>query len=1053
MICGNRQRGGGFCLAWGSTLGLRILGPLELMVGGRLFKVGGPRERTVLAMLGLRTDRVVSVEQLIDAAWGDAPPSTARTQIQGCISGLRKLFADAGLPHAIRTRSSGYLLSLSEDELDSQKFRKLVATARAQAETGRVAEAAATLRAALDLWRGPALDGIQSDLVRQGAVLLDDARVAAIEERVRLDLELGRHEEITGELRAQVAEHPLRERLYGFLMVALYRSGRQAESLDVFRRARAALVGELGIEPCQELRDLERAVLSRDPALDLPHAADQPAQHVQRQPTSLRQLPGTVADFIGRKAQIAEIKQIISAQRQAAAISYAVPIVSIFGQGGVGKSTLALRVAHELGDEFPDGHLYVDLRGPAGEDRTSALLARFLRALGVGGSLIPDDEAERAELYRSRLASKRLLLVLDDVADERQAIPLLPGSPSCAVIITSRTRLSGLPGAHWISVHAFDSPTSRELLSRIVGGERISADPEAVDELIRYCGGLPLALRIAGARLASRPHWRISELNRRLKDEVRRLDELSHHGLELRSSIGTTYRGLPEPVRRLFRLIGLIHAPDFPAWTAAALLDRDLTDAEDILERLVEAQVLETLHGTATGATHYRFHDLIRVYAQERLMETETEAERTAALTRVLGGWLALAERAHRGEYGGDYTILHGTAPRWRLAEWDDDDTGNPMDWLENERAALVAAIRQAAAAGLDELCWDLALTSVSQFEVKGYLDDWQETARLALDATAAAGNRIGHAAMLYSLGTLHMFQKRLSDTEQFFVAALEVFEAEHDVHGQALVLRNSAHVDRLRGDFERMNAKYTEALAKMRAVGDVIGEANVLRSLAMYRIDEGDADEARAMLTDALALCRGVGYLRGEAQVVSRFADLYLSTGQVLLARRSLHRVLRTVREIGDRMGEAHALYGLGIVRCREGRLDSAETTLAHALSVAQGVGDRLIEGQAHYTLGEIGVARGDTAMATEHLTAARAAFEELGSSLLQAKTLVLLSEAYETTDDLAQARDRIDEAVALLSDVDSKEAARLLRQLSEARAALVSDDITGGTRHPEQG
>jgi DNA-binding SARP family transcriptional activator len=1004
-------------------------------------------------MLGLRTDRVVSVDQLIDAVWGESPPSTARAQIQGCISGLRKLFGDAGLPEAIKTRSSGYVLSLSADELDSEKFTQLVESARTQTEAGKPAEAAARLRTALDLWRGPALDGIQSDLVRQAAALLDDARTAAIEERVRLDLELGRHKEIVGELRALVAEHPLRERLYGFLMTALYRSGRQAESLDVFRRARATLIEELGIEPCQELRDLERAVLSRDKGLDLPSAAKPAAEPADRPPVSPKQLPNTIADFIGRERHIAQIKQILSAQRQAAVASYAVPIVAIFGQGGVGKSTLALRVAHELGEEFPDGHLYVDLSGAAGDDRTSALLARFLRALGVNGSLIPDDEAERAEIYRSRLASKRLLLVLDDVRGEQQVLPLLPGSPSCAVILTSRTRLSSLPGAHWIDIGAFDGATSRELLRKIVGPERVEAEPAAIDELINYCGGLPLALRIAGARLASRPHWRVGELNRRLKDEVRRLDEFSHHGLELRSSIGSTYRGLPESAKRLFRLIGLIQAPDVPAWTAAALLDSNLVDAEDILERLVEAQVLETLHGDSqTDPVRYRFHDLIRVYAQERLMETETAAEREAALSRVLGAWLALAELAHRKEYGGDYTILHGSAPRWLLPEWADDDiVGNPVEWLENERAALVAAIRQAASAGLHELCWDLALTSVSLFEVKGYLDDWRETAELALDVTAKAGNRVGYGAMLYSLGTLHIFQKRLSETERFFDAALEVFEAENNVHGQALVLRNSAHADRLRGDFERMNAKYTDALAKMRAVHDVIGEANILRSLAMFRIDEGDVDEAREMLTRALELCKSVGYLRGEAQVVSRFADLYLSTGQVLLARRALHRVLRTVREIGDRMGEAHALYGLGIVRRREGRLDSAEATLVHALAVAQRVGDRLIEGQTHYALGEIGMARGDTAMAIEHLAPAREIFGELGSSLLHAKTLSLLSEGYETTDELAMARQCVDEAIDLLSTVDSKEAVRLLSQLREAHAALIADDIVGGGRLSE--
>jgi DNA-binding SARP family transcriptional activator/tetratricopeptide (TPR) repeat protein len=1025
-------------------LGLRILGPIELVAGRRSVKIGGPREHIVLATLALKANRVTSVEQLIDAVWGDYPPSTARGQIQGCISGLRKLFTGAGLPDAIKTQSSGYMLSLCDDDLDSEKFGKLVAQAHRQTADKQVVEAAATLREALELWRGRALDGVQSEFVRRGAALLEDARLAAVEERVRLDLELGRHEEIAVELRALVAEYPLRERLYGFLMLALYRSGRQAEALEVCRGARATLIAELGIEPCQELQDLERAVLNRDPSLDLPSApASDASAPAEKSAASPRQLPASVADFIGRRDQIAEVRRILSDHKRSATAPYAVPIIALSGRGGIGKSTLALRVAHELGEAYPDGHLYVDLQGTVGEDRTTMLLARFLRALGV--TVIPEDLAERAEMYRSRLANLRLLLVLDDVTSEEQVTPLLPGSPSCAVIVTSRSRLY-LSGAHWVDVQAFDNDMSMELLARIVGRERLEAEPDCTADVIRYCGGLPLALRIAGARLASRPHWRIAELSRRLKNEVRRLDELSHHGLELRSSIGLTYRGLPEPAKRLFRLLGLIDAPDFPGWTAAALLDTDLAPGEDTLERLVDAQMLETTQAP-DGGLRYRFHSLIRVYARERLMETETDAERQDALGRVLGAWLALAEMAHRKEYGGDFTILHGTAPR-PTADWVTDEIVEcPMDWLENERAALVAAIKQAGAAGMDELCWDLALTAVSLFEVRGYLDDWRETAELANRVSTEAGNRTGQGATLYSLGSLHMFQRRLKEADQLFAAALEIFVADGNVHGEALVLRNAAMVDRLQGNFETMLTKLENALGKMRAVGDAIGESNILCSLAKFRIDEGDVEEARRMLSEAMTLCQGARYLRGEAQVASRFAELYLRTGQVMLARTTLHGVLRTVRQIGDRIGEAHALYGLGTVRRREGRLDSAEATLVHALSIAEQIGERLIQGQAHYSLGELAVVRADNASAAGHLTKARRLFGELGSSLWLAKTLILLSEVQEGGDPAAIAG-HIEEAGRLLAKLESKEAKRLLRQLDDMTSALPDDTINRAAR-----
>lgn len=1059
---------------------LRLLGPLELVADRRSLDIGGPRQRVVLSMLGLNANRVTPVEQLIDAVWDTAPPSTARAQIQICISALRKLFCDAGQPDVIKTYPPGYLLEISASELDSEEFAGLVVAARRQSDDGRVAEAATTLRNALGLWRGMALAGVQSSLVQRGAALLEDGRLSAIEERFRLDLTLGRHEEISGDLAALVDEHPLRERLYGFLMLALYRSGRQAEALEVLRRARSLLVEELGIEPGHELRDLERAILNRDSSLDWISAkvawlpgpgsslasrsvasrspamqqrsrspappderlpADRPAVD---QPVVPRQLPCSIADFTGRERHLEEIRRILSAEL-AAATPFAVRIIAISGRGGVGKSSLAIRVAHELINEYPDGLLYGDFQSPGGDDRTATLLARFLRALGVNGSAIPEGVQERAELYRTMLASKGLLVVLDDVTSEDQVHPLLPGSPNCAVIVTSRMRLSGLSGADWIDVDMFDTDKSMELLAKIVGPERVQAEQGAAIELVQFCGGLPLALRIAGARLASRPHWRIAELVRRLADEAGRLDEFTHRGLELRSNIGLTYRSLPLPAQRLFRLFALVQAPDFPAWMAAALLDTDLPQAEDVLEGLVDARMLDTTEYPGERV-RYRFHDLIRVYALERLNESETPADRARALSRVLGGWLTLVDEAHRREYGGDFTVLHGHAPRWRppgggsVAAMD-----NPIDWWDSERAALVAAIRQAAAAGLDELCWDLALTSVTLFELKGYFDLWRETAELGLKVTERANNRTGQAAMLYSLGTLHMFQKRLARAERCFAAAMEIFEADEHTHGRALVMRNSALVDGMLGKSADRLVKYDTALKLMRSVGDRMGEAQILRYLASSSIDEGDTEAARVMLDEALAICQEVRCLRGEAQVVRQFAQLYLGSDQIELARQALHRVLLIVRDIGDRIGETYALCGLGVVRYREGRPESAEATLQHALVLARRLGERMVEGEALYVLGEISLARGDSSTAMAHLTEASHLFAELGSVLWQAKTLALLAEVQLASGAVAQPVGHLERAVALLASVDSREAARLLVKLERARVKLLAGEVAG--------
>lgn len=655
-------------------MALKLLGPLELNVDRRLLDIGGPRQRVVLSMLGLNANRVTRVDQLIDAVWDISPPSTARAQIQICISALRKLFGQGGHPGAIQTRSPGYLLEIAASDLDTDEFTTMVEQAHTLANEHKLTDASTVLRAALALWRGPSLANVPSDLVQRGAALLEQRRLAAFEERFRLDLSLGRHEQITGELRSLIDEQPLREGLYGFLMLALYRSGRQAESLEVCRMARATLIEEVGVEPGQELQRLESAILNRDPALDLPSnragwpvlevPSDRAGPAPQAEDSSgiertvvPHQLPASIADFTGRDQHLAEIRQILSLD--APAPSYAMRIVAISGRGGVGKSSLAIRVAHELADEFPDGQLYADMRTFNVDGGTSRLLARFLRSLGLSGTAVPEDPNERAELYRTRLANRRLLVVLDDVTDEEQLLPLLPGSPDCAVIATSRMPLSGLPGAHLITVEVLDADQSVDLLTKVVGEHRVRAEPDACAELVNLCDGLPLALRIAGARLASRPHWRVEDLVRRLSDESRRLDEFVHRGLELRSNIALTYRNLIGPAQRLFRLFAMIRAPDFPGWGAAALLDTSLSEAEDVLDNLVEARVLDAVRYPSDRVQRYRFHDLVRVYAQEQLAQTESDEERDAALGRYLGAWLALAEEAHRKEHGGQIGRAH----------------------------------------------------------------------------------------------------------------------------------------------------------------------------------------------------------------------------------------------------------------------------------------------------------------------------------------------------------------------------------------------------------
>jgi tetratricopeptide (TPR) repeat protein len=581
----------------------------------------------------------------------------------------------------------------------------------------------------------------------------------------------------------------------------------------------------------------------------------------------------------------------------------------------------------------------------------------------------------------------------------------------------------------------FDAEPSLAMLGNIIGEHRVLAERDTAVELVDLCGRLPLALRIAAARLASRPKWRLARLVGRLHNRARRLDELSYHGLALRSSIEVSYRALPAPAKRLFRLCALTTTPDFPEWTAAALLGAEPRHANEVLETLVEAQLVD-VWSYPDQQPRIRLPDLIRAYATERLAATETEADRTAAVRRLLGAWLVRAEQAHRLEYGGDYTVVHGEAPRWRRAG--DLETDDPIGWLDSERRGLVAAVDLAADHGLDETCWDLALTASALFEVRGYFDDWQETATRALAVTTRAGNRRGQAAMHYTIGAMRLFQGRLREAEECFGTALEKFREIGDEHGSALALRDAATVDGLRSREAEMLEKYDAALAKMRVTGDTAGRAHIQRNMAKAHLDAGDTDSAHELLHAALEGCEQVGYLRGEAQVLVRFAEYHLCVNNVEQAHRALNRVLLIVRDAGDRLGEASALYRLGLVRERTGRLDNADATLRHALSLARRYGAGLVEGQALHALGGIDLARGNTAAGATHVTEACRVFDELGSTLWLAKSLILLSDVDNGRGRTTEAREEIEQATALVDGVESAEADRVKVELEALRTSM---------------
>jgi DNA-binding SARP family transcriptional activator len=990
----------------------KILGPLEVSVGSQRLELGGARQQIVMAMLLLNANRVVTTDRLLEAIYGEDLPPTARSQLQISISSLRRLFASHGSDGVIETRPHGYLVQVGGG-LDAQQFEQLLASTRTAREADELAQAVACYRDALRLWRGPALVGIESDLVRVIASRLDEQRIASNEDCLDLELELGRHHELVGELTQLVEEFPLREQLRGQLMLALYRCDRTAEALQVYRQARRIMVDELGIEPGERLQQLEHAILSADPALDLPSAS--PESQPPR-PQALNLLPTDIADFTGREEQLKKIGQQL-VREDGRHDRLAVPVVVIVGRGGVGKTTIAVHASHSLAPLFPDGQLFADLHGGAPRPVSpTQVLERFLRALGVSGSSVPDGLDERAEMYRYLLADRRVLVVLDDAVGESQVVPLLPGSETGAVMITSRRRLTGLAGAVHIPVTVFDAEKSLQLLAHIAGDARVQSEAGPATEVAEHCGYLPLALRIAGAKLSARPHWSIQQMVDRLADESRRLDELRHGNMGIRSSISLTYESAGEQARRLFRRLALLDVPIFSGWITTALLDLPHPDAEDLLDELVNAQLVEPV-GSGVGVhSQYRVHDLIRVFARERLVAEEPLAERKAALQRALGALLFLAEEAHRRHHGGDYCMLQSDALRWPLpSRLVEQLTADPLLWYDRERVALVSGVRQAAQAGAVDQCWSLALAAVTLFESRIYLEDWRETHDIALEATQRARSVRGQAAMLYSIGSLDLAQLRFDEARQAFAKAAELFTEAGDDLGGALVTRHLASIDRLNGRLEDATRRYEQALVIFQKAGDHVGTAFVLHSLAQAKLELGDRETAKELLREALGLVKAARCARVESQVLHRLGETHLLAGELSSAVEAFELALETIRDLNDPIGEAYVLRGMAVARLRQGRLDEARVAFERSLELAHTTGERLAEARTLLGMGELALAGGDPGQAIDFGQQASGIFRDMGALLYDGRALTLLSDAHAALGDIAAADAMSAEAAAL--------------------------------------
>ncbi|MDQ7804779.1 BTAD domain-containing putative transcriptional regulator [Amycolatopsis sp. A133] len=893
-----------------------LLGPLTVTVSGRALALGGAKQRVLLAHLLLNANRMVSPGQLIDILWAGEPPTSATANLQTYVWRLRRLLPEGAV---LRTHGPGYSLVADPGDVDAHRFTRLVADAARVAKDGSPESALTLLAEAEALWRGDPLEDLPTAPAWDAELgRLVENRLAAVEERLALQVRLGRHDPAIAELTVLLAEHPYRERLWQQYLLALAGAGRRAEALRAYTTARERLVTELGVEPGPELRALQAAILTGEP---LPGPASAPAG-----PSPLRQLPADLPDFTGREEYVRELAGLLGAGPA--------PVV-LTGAPGTGKTALAMHVAHGLADRFPDGQLYVDLAGTGAPRDPAEVLADFLHALGVTGNTVPAGLGQRAALFRSRLAGRRMLLVLDDTATAAQVRPLLPADAGCAVLVTTRGRLPELAGAKHVELTVFGEREAAQLLAELAGADRVEGEPAEAAAIVRCCGYLPLAIRIAGARLAGRQAWSLRTLHDRLADESSRLSELRVGDLGVRPSFELSLRQLPPSARTAFGRSAVLGAQDFPSWVIDALLDRDGT--HDVLDVLVDANLVSLVGQDSSGHPRYRLHDLLRCYATE-LLAQEPFAQRRETLARVLSVLLALAKTAAAGlppAFGAmtgpalDVRAVPGRLP------------ADPLAWFTAERKLLAAAVQLAADAGLDELAWQLTAAAVPFYDLRGAYDDWRRSHATALAAAEAAGNRRGAAVLCRGLGQVRLYHDEYAEATRDMRRSAELFAELGDVRGEALAVAGLGTVARVRDRPRDALGFYRRALAGLERADDRSGVAQMRNSIGSTYALLGSYAEAETWLRRARELAREIEDPHREAKVLTELGTLHRDTDRLPESLTCLRLALSILEGLDDERCSAYALLGIGQTLLAAGEPVQARGVCDRALRVFRETGN----------------------------------------------------------------------------------------------------------------
>jgi DNA-binding SARP family transcriptional activator/tetratricopeptide (TPR) repeat protein len=1005
----------------------RLLGPVELWADDRRCELGTAKERLVLAILLLNPGQLVTTEALIDHVWDTGPPAKPRPSLYSYVTRLRDRLAQTGGEVELPSRSGGYVLEVDETTIDVHRFQLLRTQARAIAQSGDDEHAIELYREASKLWRGEPLADLSGEWVLRTRRFIEDQLLAATFERVDLELQRGGHSDLVGELSTLAARYPYEEQLIERLMRVLYGCGRQAEALQVYRRTRARLLDEIGTEPDPRLRKLHERIVQGDRSL------------LYVQATRLDEgPPNTLPRDIQLTGRETDLRRLLEGlPHQSPPRKPAGPVVNVItidGMPGVGKTAVAVHLAHELAQYYPDAQLFLDLhahdKGMEPVDPATAL-GTLLRSLGVPHGRIPQTLDDRTALWRAQLARSRALVVLDDAAESDQVLPLLPGSPGCLTIVTSRRRLVGLDDVRSHSLDILPHRDAAALFTNIVGPGRPMNDKDLA-AVVQRCGRLPLGISIAGSRLRHHSAWTLADLLARLEHDNRRLDELRAADRAVATVFEISYRELSARQSAAFRLLGLHPGPTFTAHAAASLIRAEAAETESILDDLHERHLLNELE-----RGRFSFHDLLQDYALRLAVLETSDQERRDAIRRILDFYVAGADRADR--------LLYPQRRRLNIAEMHPapslpDLTTKPLAqrWLTTEFDNLLSVASYAGQHGWPTHVAHFALVLAAHLESRGY---WTEAAALHLRASAAWAEIGDQAGMARALADLSLVQFRSGQYDGALEQAEEALGIHRSMADQAGEAEMLDHIGVIRWH----QSRFTEALANCRAalriwqsLNDRPGIARGLDHAAIYLEYLGRYREASSNRQRALIIYAQVGDLHGQQMALNNMGDLQLRLGDVESALDYYRRAAAATSEMG-RQHEAIWMGNMASINKHTKRFDDALEGYRDALRIHQELGDPRGQIETLIGIGETFQCLGKYSEALIHYEKARSISRDISERYEETKALRCIGSALLSFGRYPAALDHFKQALDLANQIGELfEKAKALEGIGSARFYL---------------